>query len=145
MVAPDSRSTASGPSRRTLLGAAGPGAGAAVLLAGCGAPGSATETAGPDSPVDVGAVEEIPVGSGVLVDQGGIQAVVGRPAPDTVTAFSPVCPHQGCMVAPREERYVCPCHASVFDLATGDVLTGPAQTGLEAVPAAVRDGRVLLG
>ena len=142
MPAPGSRTTSPSPSRRTLLGAAAPGA---VLLAGCGESGSATEKAEPGAPVDVGAVEEITVGSGVLVDQGGVQAVVGRPTPDTVVAFSPVCPHQGCMVAPREERYVCPCHASVFDLATGDVLTGPAQTGLDAVPAAVRDGRVLLG
>lgn len=145
MAAPEPRTTSAGPSRRTLLGAAGPGAGAVLLLTGCGTSGSAEETAEPGSPVDVGPVEEIPVGSAVKIDQGGVQAVVGRPTPDTVVAFSPVCPHQGCMVAPREERYVCPCHASVFDLATGDVLTGPAQTGLEPVPAAVRDGRVLLG
>jgi len=90
-------------------------------------------------------VEDIPVGSAVKVDRDGVQAVVGRPAPDTVTAFSPVCPHQGCVVAPRESLYVCPCHASQFDLTTGEVLAGPAQSGLTPYPVVVQEGRVVLG
>lgn len=95
--------------------------------------------------MDAGPVEDLPVGSAVKVDRDGVQAVVSRPDEDTVVAFSPVCPHQGCMVAPREELYVCPCHSSQFDLRTGAVLAGPAETGLEPYPASVADGRILLG
>ncbi|MCM3687268.1 Rieske (2Fe-2S) protein [Kocuria rosea] len=133
-----------GPRRRSVLGAAGLAAGAAAALTACGSSDEAP-AAGPGSPVDLGPVEDLPVGSAVKVDRDGVQAVVGRPAPDTVVAFSPVCPHQGCMVAPREKRYVCPCHASEFDLTTGDVVSGPARSGLEPYPVAVTGGRIVLG
>lgn len=133
--------------RRRLLGVAGAGAGSAVLLSACGSrDGTGTaEPVAPSTPVDAGAVEDIPVGSAVKVDQEGVQAVVGRPDRDTVAAFSPVCPHQGCMVAPREKLYVCPCHSSEFDLATGEVLAGPAESGLTPYPVMVQDGRIVLG
>src|SRR5690606_20507956 len=101
--------------------------------------------AGGGGAVDAGPVEDLPVGSAVKVDRDGVQAVVSRPDEDTVVAFSPVCPHQGCMVAPREELYVGPCHSSQLDLRTGAVLAGPAETGLEPYPASVADGRILLG
>lgn len=138
------------PSRRTVLGLAG--AGSAVALTACAAedPAASGGGAGSSAPeeagsVDAGAVDDLPVGSAVKVDRDGVQAVVGRPDEDTVAAFSPVCPHQGCMVAPRGEQYVCPCHSSQFDLRTGAVLAGPAETGLEPYPARVVDGRILLG
>lgn len=146
---PELPTTPSAPSRRTLLGLAG--AGSTVVLTACAADDPPT-TAGAGSsapadagPVDAGPVEDLPVGSAVKFDRDGVQAVVSRPDPETVVAFSPVCPHQGCMVTPREELLVCPCHASQFDLTTGDVLAGPAETGLEPYPASVADGRILLG
>lgn len=144
MLAPEPPTSPSTCSRRTVLGVAG--AGSALVLSACG--GDAPETTGPadpGAPVDAGPVGDVPVGSAVKVDQDGVQAVVGRPAPDRVVAFSPVCPHQGCMVAPGPERYICPCHSSEFHLATGEVLTGPAETGLEPLPVRVEAGRVLLG
>lgn len=144
MTAPEPPTTPSACSRRAVIGAAG--AGSALLLSACG--GDAPEAAGAataGAPVDAGPVEDVPVGSAVKIDQDGVRAVVGRPAPDTVVAFSPECPHQGCMVAPGEERYVCPCHSSQFDLATGEVLSGPAEAGLEPRPVRVEGGRILLG
>lgn len=136
-------------SRRAVLGLAG--AGSAAALTGCSGNeppttgGTATGGTESPAPVDAGPVEDLPVGSGVRVDQQGVQAVVGRPSADTVVAFSPVCPHQGCTVTPRDGLYVCPCHSSQFDLATGEVLSGPAETGLEPYPASVEDGRIVLG
>jgi nitrite reductase/ring-hydroxylating ferredoxin subunit len=130
------------PSRRTALGLAG----SAALLTGCSAEGPSTAgTAESAAPVDAGPVEDLPVGSAVRFDRDGVQAVVSRPAADTVVAFSPVCPHQGCMVAPGEDVFVCPCHSSQFDLASGEVLAGPAESGLEPYPASVEDGRIVLG
>ncbi len=141
--------TPSAPSRRTVLGLAGVGS-TAVLTACAAADAPATGGTGRSSPaeagpVDAGPVEDLPVGSAVKFDRDGVHAVVSRPDPDTVVAFSPVCPHQGCMVTPREDLYVCPCHSSQFDLATGEVLAGPAQSGLEPYPATVAEGRILLG
>ncbi|MUN64173.1 Rieske 2Fe-2S domain-containing protein [Kocuria sediminis] len=143
MAAPESSTAPSALPRRTVLGAACAGLGSAAALSACGGQDGSSD--GPAEPVDAGAVEDVPVGSGVKVDRDGVQAVVARPAEDTVVAFSPVCPHQGCMVVPEERRYVCPCHASQFDLATGEVRGGPARTGLTPYPVAVREGRIVLG
>ncbi|WP_336649356.1 Rieske (2Fe-2S) protein [Kocuria rosea] len=144
---PERPTTPSAPSRRTVLGLAGAGSTAALTACAADAPPSTGGAPAPadSGPVDAGAVEDLPVGSAVKFDRDGVQAVVSRPDPDTVVAFSPVCPHQGCMVAPQEELYVCPCHSSQFDLTTGEVLAGPAGSGLEPYPASVADGRILLG
>ncbi|MFF0988586.1 Rieske (2Fe-2S) protein [Kocuria nitroreducens] len=139
---PEFPTTSSAPSRRAVLGLAG----STAVLSACAADGAPTTgSTGGTAPVDAGSVGDLPVGSAVKVDQDGVQAVVSRPDAETVVAFSPVCPHQGCMVAPQEELYVCPCHSSQFDLTTGEVLSGPAETGLEPYPASVAGGRILLG
>ncbi len=51
----------------------------------------------------------------------------------TVAAFSAVCPHQGCGVQPAGAELHCPCRNSVFDAATGGVLSGPAGEPLPAI------------
>lgn len=137
----------SGPTRRHVVGTAGLASVSALALSACGgsddgAPGAQTLTA---APVDVAATSEIPVGGGIKVDKDGVQAVVGQPERGTFTAFSPVCPHQGCMVNPADKRYVCPCHSSTFDMATGDVQGGPATTGLTQYPVTVSGDRIIVG
>ncbi|MDN5749068.1 MAG: Rieske (2Fe-2S) protein, partial [Pseudonocardia sp.] len=60
-------------------------------------------------------------------------------------AFSSVCPHQGCNVGSVEgAEIVCPCHGSRFDLA-GNVLNGPAESGLTPRPVTVEGGQLILG
>ena len=137
-------------SRRRAVGAAGIATAGAVGLSACGSGGAGDDDAaapppGPATPVDVAAAADIPVGSGVKVDSGGVQAVVGQPTEGTFTAFSPVCPHEGCIVNPANRQYVCPCHSSAFDMATGEVKGGPAPTGLTEYPVTVRNGRVIVG
>jgi ubiquinol-cytochrome c reductase iron-sulfur subunit len=72
-------------------------------------------------------------------------------APRGILAYSKICTHAGCAVAlyrkplfpPLEPKpaFVCPCHYSTFDPATGGtVLFGPAGRPLPQLPLAI-DGR----
>ena len=56
---------------------------------------------------------------------------------------SAICPHEGCEVAwePNTNRFSCPCHESFF-AADGSRISGPAQRGLDALPARVQDGKL---
>ena len=82
---------------------------------------------------------EIPVGGGkVFADS---QTVVTQPTAGTFKAFDAVCPHQGCTVGSVEGgQIICPCHQSHFDAATGNVVSGPAPTGLTAKKITVTGG-----
>ena len=50
------------------------------------------------------------------------------------------CTHLGCTVpwVATEERFVCPCHASSFDI-TGDVLSPPAPRPLDVFPVRIEN------
>ena len=55
------------------------------------------------------------------------------------------CPHAACAFSQDGEVFdgsvlSCMCHGSEFDLATGDVLLGPALTPVEVVRLVERDG-----
>jgi Rieske Fe-S protein len=84
---------------------------------------------------------ELTAGGGVvLADQ---KIVLTRGPDDTVRGFSAVCTHQGCPVtAVRDGVIICPCHASQFDAATGQVVSGPATRPLPPVAVVVRDDGV---
>src|SRR5207248_9080402 len=73
----------------------------------------------------------IPVGGGkIFPDQ---KVVVTQPTAGDYKAFSAVCTHQGCIVATVQGGAIsCACHGSRFDIATGDVLNGPATQPLPA-------------
>lgn len=74
---------------------------------------------------------EVPVGGGKVFDT--LKVVVTQPTKGDFKAFSAVCPHQGCTVGGvTDGKIICPCHGSQFDMTTGDVLSGPATSGLPA-------------
>ncbi|UTT44726.1 Rieske (2Fe-2S) protein [Micrococcus luteus] len=66
----------------------------------------------------------------------------------TVTAFTNVCTHQGCLlqVVDRQEgpAYACPCHGSHFDVTSGKPFGGPARQALMDYDAAVVDDRIVV-
>ncbi len=66
---------------------------------------------------------------------------VVRHGDDTVTVFSPVCPHLGCGYRwdPADRKFKCPCHASVFGI-DGRVQGGPAPRDLDTLPSKVEGG-----
>ena len=137
--------------RRTLLKGAVLTCGAG-LVAGCGGgsdPASAPppRTAAPGGGGGLRAslvqLSEIPVGGAVRADApDGSAVLVTRPSEDEAVAFSAVCPHEGCSVAPDDDQFPCPCHGSQFAL-SGDVKRGPARTGLRPFEVRVVDCQVL--
>jgi nitrite reductase/ring-hydroxylating ferredoxin subunit len=49
-------------------------------------------------------------------------------------AFDDTCTHRGCLLSQGElegTRVICPCHAGLFDVATGEVLAGPPPEPVE--------------
>jgi len=133
--------------RRTLVSIGGVSAGA-LLLAACtpgGADGSSGSGDGSGSSGGSGggagtaevSLASIPVGGAVSATLGGKPIVVSQPSAGKVVAFSAVCTHQGCTVAPQGKEFDCPCHGSRFDGTTGDVLNGPARDPLPKLKAQV--------
>lgn len=132
--------------RRTLVTIGGASAGA-VLLAACtpgggqGANGAGTGDSGGSSSGGGSTAEvslaSIPVGGAVSATLAGKPIVVSQPSAGQVVAFSAVCTHQGCTVAPQGKEFDCPCHGSKFDATTGDVLNGPARDPLPKLKATV--------
>ena len=91
------------------------------------------------------ALADIPVGGSVSAEAAGQPLLIAQPSSGTVVAYSAVCTHQGCVVAAQGMRFVCPCHGSQFDAATGAVLAGPASRPLTPVAVTVSGGDVEAG
>ena len=132
--------------RRTLVqigGASAAGAGV-LLLAAC-TPGGSGATGGSDNG-GTATVElsSIPVGGAVSASLGSTPIVVAQPKAGEVVAFSAVCTHQGCTVAPQGGEFDCPCHGSRFNGSTGDVLQGPASKPLTKLTTTVSGSKVTI-
>jgi cytochrome b6-f complex iron-sulfur subunit len=93
----------------------------------------AVHVAGPVGRFDPGTVTAYPAGRFYLActSDGGFLALSRR------------CTHLGCTVpwVADEGRFVCPCHASSFDL-HGEVLSAPAPRALDLHPVRIENGVV---
>ncbi|MEQ3551102.1 Rieske (2Fe-2S) protein [Pseudonocardia nematodicida] len=153
-MSPITPSPTRGLTRRGVL--AGAGALGACCAAGCATYGTPNAGPAPEQesggdaaappPGDDGslaAVDDIPVGGGlVFADQG---VVVTQPQAGTFAAFDAACTHQGCLVDQVTDAGItCPCHGSVFDLADGSPLAGPANGPLGERGVTVDGDRILL-
>jgi Rieske Fe-S protein len=149
-------------SRRTALALGGTGAiGGALILAGCAAAddgsdgsssggaddGSAAPTTGAADAAgeEVAALADIPVGGSIDATIGGEPVLLAQPTAGEVVAFSAICTHQRCVVAAEGAKFICPCHGSTFDAATGEVEVGPALEPLPPVAVTVDGDRVVAG
>jgi 3-phenylpropionate/trans-cinnamate dioxygenase ferredoxin subunit len=96
--------------------------------------------------VRVGSIGEIPEGELRAYDMPSCRIAVTHDEAH-VYAFGDECTHQGCSLAEgefddREASVTCPCHASVFDVETGEPTEGPAQDPVPVFHARVVDGWV---
>lgn len=119
-------------------GPAAPGA----STPGSSAPGSAT--AGTATPL--AKLSDIKVGEAIsATGPDGAKLIIARPTANTVAAFSAICTHQGCTVAPAGKELDCPCHGSVYNATTGAVIDGPAPRPLPTVSVTLSGQDVLPG
>lgn len=138
--------------RRTVLTAGGGVAVAAAVAACSSSPsagsgtstpsaGSGTNSSGTGSSGTGGgplaAVADIPDGGSLVVD-GVLLARTG----DKVVGHSDVCTHKQCKVAAAGAQGKCPCHGSVYNASTGEVIQGPAPSPLPEVAVTVKNGSV---
>jgi Rieske Fe-S protein len=81
-------------------------------------------------------LDAIARGEGKVVQQDGQKVAAFRDDEGRLSVCSAVCPHMGCIVHwnGAEKTWDCPCHGSRFE-ATGEVIAGPAESGLAAVSA----------
>ena len=132
----------SSPCRRTVLKGAAATCGVGLLSA-CGGEDPAPASGGGGVRAALVRLDEVPVGEAVeATDADGGKVLVSRLNEDEVVAFSAVCPHQGCSVAPDGAQLTCPCHGSQFEL-DGSLKRGPAEKGLTPYEVEVVDGQVL--
>ena len=150
-------------SRRNMI-LAGGGTAAAVALAACSStpatstPGTSTAPTSPattdpsGSATDSGAaatevakLADIPVGGGIAATLDGQPILLAQPTAGMVVGFSAICTHKGCKVEPAATEFDCPCHQSRYDLATGEVLGGPAPRALDKVTVTVDGDTVMAG
>ena len=84
------------------------------------------------TPGEVSSVNEIPAGQGAVLREGMTKIAVYRDRQGRLTRLSAICPHLKCIVHWNGSKasWDCPCHGSRFS-ATGEVLNGPANTGLK--------------
>lgn len=118
----------------TLTGA---GAAATTPPTTSGTGATTTTAVAEPSGTAVGPASQVPVGgSASFTDpaSGDPALVIQQTAGDFV-AFDAICPHAGCTVAYQAAARViaCPCHGSAFNPRTGDVLNGPATSGLTSI------------
>jgi Rieske Fe-S protein len=139
-------------SRRTVLTTGATVAGVAVgavALTACGSSDD-SKSGTAQAPIAAGtqlvALADVPVGEAKAAKApDGSDVIVARTSDSAVAAFSAICTHQGCTVAPKGADLVCPCHGSVFNALTGEVKQGPANKPLPPVQVKVENGKVVTG
>jgi nitrite reductase/ring-hydroxylating ferredoxin subunit len=130
--------------RRTALAAGLAGAGALTLAACSGSNSSSSDqSATSTSGQKLAALADIKIGESAAAKIGSANVLLCRTGQDTAVCFSAVCTHEGCQVRPDGTKLACPCHQSMYDAKTGQVLSGPAPKALPEIAVKVTNGEIV--
>ncbi len=96
--------------------------------------------------VNLGAVAEIPAGSGKNFRFGSTPAIITHTKDGEFHAFKAVCTHLGCTVQYRQDKDLiwCACHGGCYNPESGKVVAGPPPKPLESLKVAVVDGKIVI-
>src|ERR1043165_9687917 len=98
--------------------------------------------------VTVGTAGEIGEGEAKAFDVGGALVAVARSG-GQLFAFSDICPPRQCNLASGGEIdgtvIECECHGSQFNMATGEVVEGPAEDPIETYQVREEGGELQVG
>ncbi len=92
--------------------------------------------------VIIGLASDIGAGEIKQVEIAGTKVAIANVA-GTFFAFGDTCTHLGCSLSEgdlEETTVTCPCHGSMFDVTSGEVLRGPAKKPEPSYRVEVRDG-----
>ncbi len=120
--------------------------GASLLLSLSRKPGSPEKVVPiTQLPVKVASVEEVKAKGYVKFYVHGIPGILVYSGGE-IRAYSAECPHMGCPVSVNLEKgiFECPCHGSIFNLATGERISGPAPEGLRKLEFKVEKGEIFI-
>ena len=95
--------------------------------------------------MNVGKSDEVGEGSAMGFDLGGVPVGVARVG-GRLFAFGDICTHRQCNLAMGGEiegtTIECECHGSIFDMATGEVVQGPATDPIQIYGVEESDGEI---
>jgi cytochrome b6-f complex iron-sulfur subunit len=136
--------------RRGMLAIGAVGLSAGALAACTQAPTGTGTGGGPAAGSSPGGplakLSDIKVGEAIsATGPDGAKIIIARPTQSTVAAFSAICTHQACLVRPAGRELDCPCHGSVYNATTGEVIIGPAPRALAKVDVAISGDNVVAG
>jgi nitrite reductase/ring-hydroxylating ferredoxin subunit len=96
--------------------------------------------------VKVALKKEIPVGKMKAVDVAGVSVFLANVAGEYY-AVGNKCTHRGCKLSSgvfEGETVKCPCHKSVFNVRTGEVVHGPASKPVPKYAVKVEEKQILV-
>jgi nitrite reductase/ring-hydroxylating ferredoxin subunit len=96
--------------------------------------------------VKIASTKDIPPGEMVNIVNDGKNILVAN-VNGNYFALANVCVHMDCNISSGildEDRVICPCHGSSFDVKTGEVLRGPAKNPQPVYKLKVEGDQILL-